>query len=173
MMDDRWCDDRETPTAESCRDVVRAAFGDALEALRGRYGEQWLTWSWGGAHELRFRHQVFANLPYIGDHFVPTVPTPGDYFTINRGGMGVTADGARFAHVHGPGMRMAVDMSHPGAPVFNLAGGQSGHPLSSHYSDLLPEWAAGTYRTFQNPAEDVLILRPQQKKPATAEETKP
>jgi penicillin amidase len=87
--------------------------------------------------------------------------------------MGVTADGARFAHVHGAGMRLAVDMSHPDAPVFNLAGGQSGHPLSSHYSDLLPEWAAGTYRTFQNPAEDVLILRPQQKKPATAEESKP
>ena len=173
MVDDRWCDDRETPTAESCRDAVRAAFGDALDALRARYGEQWLTWSWGGAHELRFRHQVFANLPYIGDRLVPTVPTPGDYFTINRGGMGVTMDGARFGHVHGPGMRMAVDMSHPGAPVFNLAGGQSGHPLSSHYSDLLPEWAAGTYRTFQNPAEDVLILRPQQKKPVTAEETKP
>ncbi len=173
MMDDRWCDDRETPTAESCRDVVRAAFGEALEALRGRYGEQWLTWSWGGAHELRFRHQVFANLPYIGDHLVATVPTPGDYFTINRGGMGVSMDGARFGHVHGPGMRMAVDMSHPDAPVFNLAGGQSGHPLSSHYSDLLPEWAEGTYRTFQNPAEDVLILRPQQKKPEPAEETKP
>jgi penicillin amidase len=173
MMDDRWCDDRETPTAESCRDAVRAGFADALEALRGRYGEQWLTWSWGGAHELRFRHQVFANLPYIGDHLVPTVPTPGDYFTINRGGMRVTMDGARFPHVHGPGMRMAVDMSHPDAPVFNLAGGQSGHPLSSHYSDLLPEWAEGTYRTFQNPAEDVLILRPQQKKSATAEETKP
>jgi penicillin amidase len=173
MMDDRWCDDRETPTAESCRDMVRAAFADALEALRGRYGQEWLKWSWGGAHELRFRHQVYANLPYIGDHLVPKVATPGDYFTINRGGMGVTADGARFAHVHGAGMRMAVDMSHPDAPVFNLAGGQSGHPLSSHYSDLLPEWAAGTYRTFQNPAEDVLILRPQQKKPEPAEETKP
>jgi penicillin G amidase len=173
MMDDRWCDDRETPTAESCRDVVRAGFSDALEALRGRYEEEWLSWSWGGAHEVRFRHQVYANLPYIGDHLVPRVSTPGDYFTINRGGMGVTMDGARFAHVHGPGMRMAVDMSHPGAPVFNLAGGQSGHPLSSHYSDLLPEWAAGTYRTFQNPAEDVLILRPRQKKPAPAEEAKP
>lgn len=173
MKDDRWCDDRETPTAESCRDAVRAGFADALEALRDDYGEQWLTWSWGGAHALRFRHQVFANLPYIGDRLVPTVPTPGDYFTINRGGMRVTADGTRFAHVHGPGMRMAVDMSHPDAPVFNLAGGQSGHPLSSHYSDLLPEWAAGTYRTFQNPAEDVLILRPRQKKAAPAEETKP
>lgn len=173
MANDHWCDDRETPTAENCRDAVRAGFAEALEALRARYGEGWLSWSWGAAHEVRFRHPVYAALPYVGDHLAPKVAAPGDHFTINRGGMAVSADGARFADVHGPGMRLAVDMSHPGAPVFNLAGGQSGHPLSSHYSDLLPEWAAGTYRTFQNPAEDVLILRPQQKKPAAGEETKP
>jgi penicillin amidase len=65
--------------------------------------------------------------------------------------------------VHGPGLRFAIDMSRPAAPVFNIAGGQSGHPLSRHYSDMLPEWAAGTYRTFQNPAQDVLILRPRQR----------
>ena len=132
-----------------------------------------MSWSWGTAHDVRFRHPVYATLPYIGDHMMPRVPAPGDHFTINRGGMAVSADGARFADVHGPGMRMAVDMSHPGAPVFNLAGGQSGHLLSSHYRDLLPEWAAGTYRTFQNPAEDVLILRPQQKKSAKGAEAKP
>jgi penicillin G amidase len=173
MKDDRWCNDRGTSTAESCRDAVRAAFGETLEALRDRYGEGWQKWSWGVGHEMRFRHPVFSNLPYVGEYMSPKVPAPGDHFTINRGGMGIAADGARFADVHGPGMRLAVDMSHPDAPVFNLAGGQSGHPLSSHYSDLLPEWAAGTYRTFQNPAEDVLILRPQQKRPATGEETKP
>jgi penicillin amidase len=173
MKDDRWCDDRETPPAENCRDAVRAAFGDALEALRARYGEEWLKWSWGAGHEMQFRHPVFSNLPYIGERSIPRVAAPGDYFTINRGGMAVAADGARFADVHGPGMRLAVDMSHPDAPVFNLAGGQSGHPLSSHYSDLLPEWAAGTYRTFQNPAEDVLILRRQREKTAAGEEAEP
>ena len=168
MRDDRWCDDRETPTAESCRDAVRGAFGETLQALRARYGDQWLKWSWGAAHDVRFRHPVFSNLPYIGDRMIPKVAAPGDYFTVNRGGMSVAPDGARFADVHGPGMRLAVDMSHPEAPVFNLAGGQSGHPLSSHYSDLLPEWAAGTYRTFKNPAEDVLVLRPQHNNPAPA-----
>jgi penicillin amidase len=173
MRDARWCDDRETPTAENCRDAVRAAFGEALEALRARYGTDWRKWSWGAAHEVQFRHPVFANLPYIGDRLVPKVAAPGDHFTINRGGTAISNDGARFADVHGPGMRMAIDLGHPNAPVFNMAGGQSGHPLSSHYSDLLPEWAVGTYRTFQNPAQDVLILRPQQTKMPSAEETKP
>ncbi len=161
MVTERWCDDRETPTHENCRDITRAAMAEALEALRGRHGADWRAWSWGAAHEVTFRHPVFAGVPYIGDYLVPKVAAPGDPFTINRGGVSVSADGARFADVHGPGMRMAIDLARPAAPVFNLAGGQSGHPLSSHYSDLLPEWAAGTYRTFQNPAEDVLILRPQ------------
>jgi penicillin amidase len=173
MADPRWCDDRETPTAENCRDTVRAAFAEALEALRGRYGTDWRDWSWGAAHEMQFRHPVFAALPYIGGRLVPKVPAPGDHFTVNRGGMAVGDHGAHFADVHGPGMRMAIDLSRPDEPVFNMAGGQSGHPLSSHYSDLLPEWAAGTYRTFQNPAQDVLIMRPQQKRAPNAEETKP
>ena len=49
MATERWCDDRETPTRENCRDVTRAAFAEALEALRGRYGTDWRTWSWGAA----------------------------------------------------------------------------------------------------------------------------
>jgi penicillin amidase len=74
--------------------------------------------------------------------------------------MAIGEDGATFPDVHGPGMRMVIDLSRPGALSFNLAGGQSGHPLSPHYSDLLLEWAAGSYRTFQAPAEDILTLRP-------------
>ncbi len=173
MSEPRWCDDRDTPNAENCRDAARAAFGEALEALRARYGGDWRKWSWGVGHEMQFRHPVFANLPYIGGRLVPKVAAPGDHFTVNRGGMSVDDSGTIFSDVHGPGMRMAIDLSQPGAPVFNLAGGQAGHPLSSHYSDLLPEWATGAYRTFQNPAQDVLILRPQQRKAPSAEEPKP
>jgi len=173
MEDQRWCDDRQTPTAENCRDAVRASFGEALTALRERYGADWRKWTWGDGHEMKFRHPVLARLPYIGDRLIPQVETPGDQFSINRGGMAISDDGARFADVHGPGMRLAVDMSRPGAPVFNLAGGQSGHPLSTHYSDLLLEWAVGAYRTFQNPAQDVLILRPRQKPASNSGETQP
>jgi len=173
MTNPRWCDDRETPTAESCRDAVRTALAEALDALRARYGADWREWSWGKAHAMQFRHPVFSRLPYIGDRLVPKVAAPGDYFTINRGGMAISDDGARFSDVHGPGMRLAVDLNRPGAPVFNMAGGQSGHPLSSHFSDLLPEWATGAYRTFQNPAQDVLILRPRQEATPGTRETQP
>jgi penicillin G amidase len=160
MSGTHWCDDRQTPIAETCRDASRAAFADALGTLRLTYGPDWRGWSWGTAHRMLYRHPVFSRLPYIGDRLVPSVGAPGDHFTINRGGMAVSDGGARFADVHGPGLRMAIDLGSPGAPVFNMAGGQSGHPLSPHYDDLLLEWVAGSYRSFQNPAEDVLVLRP-------------
>jgi penicillin amidase len=173
MEQERWCDDTATAVAETCRDMLRASFGDALDALRARYGMDWRQWSWGAAHMMQFRHPVFARIPYIGDRLVPEVPAPGGQFTINRGGMAITPDGAGFADVHGPGLRFAIDMSRPSAPVFSIAGGQAGHPLSRHYSDLLLEWAEGSYRTFQNPAQDVLILRPRQRTASTMGDSQP
>ncbi|MGH6893550.1 MAG: penicillin acylase family protein [Dongiaceae bacterium] len=163
MTHQRWCDDPQTPTAENCRDALRSAFGEAIETLHRSYGPDWRRWSWGAAHTMQYRHPVFARLPYLGDLLAPTIAAPGDHFTINRGGMAIGPDGARFADVHGPGLRLAIDLNRPSAPVFNMAGGQSGHPLSPHYSDLLLEWAAGTYRTFQNSTQNVLTLRPESK----------
>ncbi len=159
LSQDRWCDDPQTPSLENCRDAVRMALPDALDVLRRDFGADWTKWSWGASHRMTFRHPVFARLPKIGDWLTKTIPASGDQFTVNRGGS-LPRDGSQFADIHGPGMRMVIDMSQPGTPLFNLAGGQSGHPLSSHYADLLLDWAGGTYRSFDAPVRDTLTLSP-------------
>lgn len=163
LRQDRWCDDAQTPSRENCRDAVRMAFPEALNALRRDFGADWQSWSWGASHAVTFRHPVFAQVPTIGDWLTRTVPAPGDQFTINRGGS-IARNGTGFADIHGPGLRMVVDMSHPDQLRFNLAGGQSGHPISPHYDDLLSDWAGGVYRSFDQPARDVLTLRPPARK---------
>ncbi len=160
LRQDRWCDDPQTPSAETCRDALRLALPEALEALRQTYGPDWKSWSWGASHAMTFRHPVFGRIPTVGDWLTSAVAAPGDQFTVNRGGSFARDNGTRFADIHGPGMRLLVDMSHPENPQFSLAGGQSGHPLSSHYDDLLLDWANGLYRSFDQPAQDVLTLRP-------------
>lgn len=160
LSQDRWCDDPQTPGRESCRDVVRLALPEALDALKAAYGADWRTWRWGMSHAMTFRHPVFGRLPEIGDWLTPVIIAGGDQFTISRGGSFAGNGGVQFADIHGPGLRMMVDMSQPDRPLFNLAGGQSGHPLSAHYKDLLLDWANGTYRSFDQPARDVLTLRP-------------
>lgn len=160
LSEDRWCDDPATQPHETCREVVRIAFQDALATLRRAYGPDWQTWSWGATHAVTFRHPIFSSIPLLGDRLTSIVPANGDQFTINRGGSLAKNGGSQFADVHGPGLRMVVDMSQPENMRVSVAGGQSGHPLSAHYSDLLLEWGAGRYRSFDQPAQDVLILRP-------------
>jgi penicillin amidase len=160
LTQDRWCDDPATTQAENCRDAIRMALPDALDALRGSFGADWRSWTWGASHSLSFSHPVFGRIPTIGDWLGTTIAAPGDQFTVNRGGSFARDGGVRFADIHGPGLRMVVDMAQPDRLLFNLAGGQSGHPLSSHYRDLLLDWASGTYRSFEQPARDTLTLRP-------------
>jgi penicillin amidase len=161
---DRWCDEPQTPHAESCRDAVRLALPEALDALRARYGADWQSWSWGASHGVTYRHPVFSRIPHVDEWLTPEIPANGDQFTVNRGGSFGRDNGTRFADIHGPGLRMVVDMSQPDRLQFTLAGGQSGHPLSSHYRDLLLDWASGTYRSFDRPVRDLLLLRPAAKK---------
>lgn len=164
LSQDRWCDDPATQPRETCRDAVRTAFPQALDTLRKTYGPDWQTWSWGATHAVSFRHPIFSSVPFLGEHLTPVVPANGDQFTINRGVSIARGNGALFADVHGPGLRMVVDMSQPESMQVSVAGGQSGHPLSAHYSDLLLEWAAGHYRSFDQPARDILVLRPASEK---------
>jgi acyl-homoserine lactone acylase PvdQ len=44
--------------------------------------------------------------------------------------------------------------------LINLAGGQSGNPLSAHYADWLQDWRDGRYRPIVQPAVHTLQLVP-------------
>ncbi|WP_337845938.1 penicillin acylase family protein, partial [Thermus sp.] len=48
------------------------------------------------------------------------------------------------------------------ASLFIHPMGQSGHPLSPHYADLLPLWARGAYlpMALEAPARATLLLEP-------------
>lgn len=165
LKHDRWCNDPKTVQAETCRDAVRLGLLDALSNLKAEFGTDWHAWSWGASHSVRYKHPIFGRVPILGEWLTPIVPASGDQFTVNRGGSFAERSGTRFADIHGPGMRMLVDMSEPQRLRFTLAGGQSGHPLSAHYHDLLVDWASGIYRSFDAPARDVLTLRPAEGKP--------
>ncbi|HWA48082.1 MAG TPA: penicillin acylase family protein, partial [Dongiaceae bacterium] len=95
LSQDRWCDDTATQPRETCRDVVRISFQDALATLRGAYGPDWQAWSWGATHAVSFRHPIFSSIPFLGGRLTPVVPANGDQFTINRGGSLAKAGGAQ------------------------------------------------------------------------------
>ena len=72
-----------------------------------------------------------------------------------------------FNHIHGPGYRAIYDLENLADSRFMIATGQSGHPLSRHYDDLVERWRDGAYIRLAGTAEELaanaagtLILEP-------------
>ena len=116
--------------------------------------------SWGLLHRLHFRHPVFRNVPLLGAWLDPDLATDGDMYTVNRGVPVENPDTLEFPDVHGPTMRIVVDLADPMKAAVTLAGGQSGNPLSEHYADWLLDWRDGNYRPIVQPSVHTLTLTP-------------
>jgi penicillin amidase len=137
-----WCDDVRTPEAESCERLLIDSLENALEDLKSRYGNDR---NWGQAHVARHRHRPFSNERSLARFFDIRVPSGGDAYTVNAGAMDFNNQWEPFANRHAPSLRQIVDLADAQASVFIHSAGQSGHPLSSHYSNFAAPWARGEY----------------------------
>jgi penicillin amidase len=161
IADGKACDDVRTAEVETCSFEIGAAFIDTLKDLRSGYGANVENWHWGKAHRAHVTHPIFRQIPVLGSLLDADLPTGGDFFTVNRGAAFGHKGALEFPHVHGPTMRLVVDMANPMAAEITLAGGESGNPLSPHYADWLTDWRDGRYRTIVQPAQHMLTLKPQ------------
>jgi penicillin amidase len=67
--------------------------------------------------------------------------------------------GRDFSHIHGPGLRIVMDLASPDGVAAAIATGQSGNPFSRHWSDLNAGWAAGRLEALPAGAPAVARLR--------------
>jgi penicillin amidase len=108
---------------------------------------------WGQRKPVRIRHPLSRGIPFAADLLdMPTVELPGDH------DMPRVQDGA-----FGASERFAVSPGNETAGYLQIAGGQSGHPLSPYYRAGFREWAEGKPLPFlPGRAEHVLTLEPGQ-----------
>jgi penicillin amidase len=142
-----WCNERAPPVAKTCAEQLAVSLERALGELGQRYGTDMDGWQWGRAHPALFTNQFWASIPVLRSWFATSVPANGGYDTIDRGGSRL-ADGEPYADVHGPTLRMIVDLADIDAARFIIAPGQSGNALSPHYSDLMEPWRDHAYVTL-------------------------
>lgn len=135
-MDARWCG------AEGCGALLAAALAQAVADLTPVHGPDPASWRWGAAHPVRFDHAVLRFVPGLGALVRMAAPSAGDGQTVNRAGPRPEA-GGMFGNVHGAGFRGVFDLAAPDGIHAVIATGQSGHPMSRHWSDLLPLWREG------------------------------
>lgn len=156
-----WCDNHETPEAETCDQQLAAALDRAVRELSQRYGADIDSWNWGRAHPARFPHPIWSRLPLLASWLGLSIPDDGALDTIDNATMSVRDEAQPFTAIHGPTMRMIVDLASPDAAQFMVTPGQSGNLLSAHYSDLMEKWRDVTYLRFSDGASGgVLVLAP-------------
>lgn len=151
-----WWDDRATLTVVEQRDQILAqALTDARTQLTVLLGKDPAEWRWGALHQAAPQHQVLGGADVPGLIRSIVNPTPiavaGGSSIVNATGWDASAwenvDDVPtypvFAVTGVPSMRQVLDLSDWDASTWVQLTGNSGHPLSPHYSDQFSAWANG------------------------------
>jgi penicillin amidase len=148
-----WC-------GGDCRALAARALAESVAELQPSQGEDLARWRWGAVHYALFEHPLLRALPGLGRLMRLEAATGGDEWTVSRGGMRAGQGIEAWQHVHGAGLRLVADLADPDSTLAVIATGQSGHPLSPHWSDLLPAWRdGGTIRLGRTPSGSTLRLQ--------------
>ncbi len=132
------------PAGGTWEGLVPAALDDALDELEQRLGADPAGWRWGALHPVRFAHPL-ARLPGIGHMFVAAEhEIGGDEQTVLQAGIDAHLG---FDAVVVPSWRFVADLGDLDRSVAVLTTGQSGNPMSPHWSDQSALWASGELRS--------------------------
>lgn len=169
LPDNAWWDDvRTADTTETRDDILKRAFASAVEDTQARLGTDRSKWQWGTLHQANFISEVMGN---SGISIIEGL--------FNRMGTGV-GGGGEIVNATGwnagdedytlralPSFRMIVDMSNLDNSVNIHTTGQSSHPFSEFYDNMIPLWARVEYKPMlftreavQAAAKYTLTLQP-------------
>lgn len=159
-------DDRLGTEPDGARDeILSQALSDAVAETTEHLGQDVAEWRWGDLHKGVFTSSVAALAPdglrsqlnvgplsMGGSAFSPRAASYNDAFEVTSG--------ASF--------RMVLDVGNWDESRFINTPGQSGDPMSAHYRDLAPLWAAGDYaplvysrEAVERAAHHVIALTPE------------
>ena len=145
--------------------VLTGSLTDALSELKSRLGPDMSTWTWGRLHHATFEPAiaVLADKQLAAQLTLGPLQVPGSASTPRA----ATYRASDFRQIAGASVRMVLDVGAWDNSMAINTPGQSGDPMSPHYRDLFPLWAAGAYvplrfsrEAVERDAEVVMSLRP-------------
>ncbi len=149
-----WCDKILRPASADCAPQIASSFARMRSELTARYGADPARWRWGDEHYAPLANKVFDHLPGYTRFFSLRHSSDGGFYTVNRGGnFDESATEHPLIKTHGGGYRAVYDLADPAQSRFMIATGEAGHPLASHYADLLPLWRANQSITLTGTAQ--------------------
>ena len=141
--DNAWWDDATTANVVETRDdILLKSFQEGYADSIAELGKDRNKWKWGDVHTATF---VSLPLGESGTGFIEHIVNRGPFAvagtmaTVNNTAWAVEEYGEEegFAVDYLPSMRMIVDLSNLKQSVSINTTGQSGHPLSANYDDMI------------------------------------
>ena len=80
-----WCDAPGKPDP-GCARALSRALDNALALLVKRDGADMSQWKWGKEHVAVLTHQVYSHVPLLDRVSDLSLPSSGDFYTLDRGG---------------------------------------------------------------------------------------
>lgn len=161
-----WWDDNATPfTIEIRDDILLSAVKRSFTFLQNTYGDDPEQWQWGDVHRVYFVSRLIGQTGVL-----PYSDLTG--FPINRGKYsvsgGITSLNTTYFQLHLkktnldpdsddeenevvlrlPAYRMIIDLSDFGNSRSMHIAGQSGHPASENYDDMITPWRTVDYHNM-------------------------
>jgi penicillin G amidase len=134
----------------------------ALAELSERFGADPAAWRWGRVHGLRFVHPLAegdsAASKVLDRVLSRRVPAGGSQETVNC--VGYVPHGGDYGGKWAASFRLLADVGEPEHSRWQHMTGQSGHPGSRHYDDLVQDWLEGRTNPVAQPAVAKLRLDP-------------
>jgi penicillin amidase len=149
-----WLRDENGGTCTSV-DILAHAFADAFKFLETNVAMDIQKWQWGKLHRATFKHPLGAVKPLDKIFNRGPFPYGGDTSTVWQGAFVPTlpiSDDAVFT----ASWRQIMDVSDWDASRGIHTTGQSGHPASRHFADMIPMWLKGEYHPLLWTREKIL-----------------
>lgn len=151
-----WWDNITTKNKkETRRQIVSKSFKESILALEKQLGNSVSDWTWNKVHTVEHQHPLGKVAALRGIFNVGPFEVSGSTEVLNNLFFDFTEDG-NYIVKGGPSTRRIVDFSDIENGWSILPTGQSGNPMSIHYSDQAELYNAGKFRRMMLNKEEIV-----------------
>ena len=151
-----WWDNVNTKKEKETRShIVSKSFKESVAALEKQLGNTVSDWTWNKVHTLEHQHPLGKVAALRSVFNVGPFEVSGSTEVINNLFFDFTDDG-NYIVKGGPSTRRIIDFSDIENSWSILPTGQSGNPLSEHYSDQAELYNAGKFRRMMLNKEEIV-----------------
>ncbi|MFN3969710.1 penicillin acylase family protein, partial [Flavobacterium sp.] len=144
-----WWDNSNTKDKkETQSEILTKSFKETIASLENQLGKDVSQWQWSKVHQVTFQHPIGKVKLFSKFFNVGAFPISGTNEVINNQ-LFIYTDDAVIPVKGGPSTRRIIDFSDIENSLSVLPTGQSGNPMSKHYSDQSEMFVNGKFRKMK------------------------